>query len=226
MAHSRQILYNEGADSCHRLGVGSVNPAFRPSRATTTVGNGLRDLSLRILPPANTPPGPVLRVFGQTVRYWSISITLLASARRKGFDVGYDALGEDSHIHFSTPPGADQTTTSMNGSTNNAKTKTAATDRKLPEAAYPLPGTRRVRDQFSQECNPPKERRSVARPPGCAWFLMNLRRKQPPDSLYMLLDTMCNAFGGIILLAVLVTLLTSKERGTDAVTSAEQSRDA
>ncbi len=41
---------------------------------------------------------------------------------------------------------------------------------------------------------------------------MNLRRKQPPDSLYMLLDTMCNAFGGIILLAVLVTLLSSKER--------------
>jgi hypothetical protein len=30
----------------------------------------------------------------------------------------------------------------------------------------------------------------------------------------MLLDTMCNAFGGIILLAVLVTLLTSKERDT------------
>ena len=43
---------------------------------------------------------------------------------------------------------------------------------------------------------------------------MNLRRKRPPDSLYMLLDTMCDAFGGIILLAVLVTLLTSKERGT------------
>jgi hypothetical protein len=43
---------------------------------------------------------------------------------------------------------------------------------------------------------------------------MNLRRKRPPDSLYMLLDTMCNAFGGIILLAVLVTLLTSKERDT------------
>lgn len=41
---------------------------------------------------------------------------------------------------------------------------------------------------------------------------MNLRRKRPPDSLYMLLDTMCNAFGGIILLAVLVTLLTSNER--------------
>ncbi|MGO9200242.1 MAG: hypothetical protein ACLQM8_06830 [Limisphaerales bacterium] len=45
---------------------------------------------------------------------------------------------------------------------------------------------------------------------------MNLRRKGPPDSLYMLLDTMCNAFGGIVLLAVLVTLLTSKETGNEA----------
>ena len=34
----------------------------------------------------------------------------------------------------------------------------------------------------------------------------------PPDSLYLLLDTLCNAFGGIILLAVLVVLLTSKEK--------------
>ena len=41
---------------------------------------------------------------------------------------------------------------------------------------------------------------------------MNLRRKTPPDSLYLLLDTLCNAFGGIILLAVLVVLLTSKEK--------------
>ena len=40
---------------------------------------------------------------------------------------------------------------------------------------------------------------------------MNLRRKTPPDSLYLLLDTLCNAFGGIILLAVLVVLLTTKE---------------
>jgi hypothetical protein len=43
-------------------------------------------------------------------------------------------------------------------------------------------------------------------------FKMNLRRRKPHDSLYMLLDTMCNAFGGIILLAVLVVLLTSKEK--------------
>ena len=41
---------------------------------------------------------------------------------------------------------------------------------------------------------------------------MNLRRQRPSDSLDMLLDTMCNTFGGIILLAVLVTLLTSRER--------------
>ena len=41
---------------------------------------------------------------------------------------------------------------------------------------------------------------------------MNLRRQRPTDSLDMLLDTMCNTFGGIILLAVLVTLLTSRER--------------
>jgi len=41
---------------------------------------------------------------------------------------------------------------------------------------------------------------------------MNLRRRKPHDSLYMLLDTMCNAFGGIILLAVLVVLLTNREK--------------
>ena len=45
---------------------------------------------------------------------------------------------------------------------------------------------------------------------------MNLRRRKPHDSLYMLLDTMCNAFGGIILLAVLVVLLTSKEKSQSA----------
>ena len=48
---------------------------------------------------------------------------------------------------------------------------------------------------------------------------MNLRRKKPSDSLYMLLDTMCNAFGGIILLAVLVVLLTSKEQSQRATSS-------
>jgi hypothetical protein len=48
---------------------------------------------------------------------------------------------------------------------------------------------------------------------------MNLRRKKPPDSLYMLLDTMCNAFGGIILLAVLVVLLTSNEKSQSKTSS-------
>ena len=38
----------------------------------------------------------------------------------------------------------------------------------------------------------------------------------------MLLDTMCNAFGGIILLAVLVVLLTSKERSQSASASDSQ----
>jgi hypothetical protein len=51
---------------------------------------------------------------------------------------------------------------------------------------------------------------------------MNLRRRKPHDSLYMLLDTMCNAFGGIILLAVLVTLLTSKERDSAGTASDTQ----
>lgn len=50
---------------------------------------------------------------------------------------------------------------------------------------------------------------------------MNLRRQRPSDSLDMLLDTMCNTFGGIILLAVLVTLLTSKERHGSAATASD-----
>jgi hypothetical protein len=50
---------------------------------------------------------------------------------------------------------------------------------------------------------------------------MNLRRKRPNDSLDMLLDTMCNTFGGIILLAVLVTLLTSRERHGSAATASD-----
>ncbi len=51
---------------------------------------------------------------------------------------------------------------------------------------------------------------------------MNLSRKTPPDSLYLLLDTLCNAFGGIILLAVLVVLLTSKEKNQSATSSDSQ----
>lgn len=50
---------------------------------------------------------------------------------------------------------------------------------------------------------------------------MNLRRQRPNDSLDMLLDTMCNTFGGIILLAVLVTLLTSRERHGSAATATD-----
>jgi len=50
---------------------------------------------------------------------------------------------------------------------------------------------------------------------------MNLRHRKPHDSLYMLLDTMCNAFGGIILLAVLVVLLTSREKIERANTHAD-----
>jgi hypothetical protein len=51
---------------------------------------------------------------------------------------------------------------------------------------------------------------------------MNLRRKMPSDSLYLLLDTLCNAFGGIILLAVLVVLLTSKEKSQSTTSSDSQ----
>lgn len=57
---------------------------------------------------------------------------------------------------------------------------------------------------------------------GWTWIKMNLRRKTPPDSLYLLLDTLCNAFGGIILLAVLVVLLTSKEKSQSATASDSQ----
>jgi hypothetical protein len=53
---------------------------------------------------------------------------------------------------------------------------------------------------------------------------MNLRHRKPHDSLYMLLDTMCNAFGGIILLAVLVVLLTSREKIQRATTNADSTQ--
>ena len=51
---------------------------------------------------------------------------------------------------------------------------------------------------------------------------MKLRRKKPNDSLYMLLDTMCNAFGGIILLAVMVVLLTNQEKSREKSSSESQ----
>jgi hypothetical protein len=41
------------------------------------------------------------------------------------------------------------------------------------------------------------------------------RRFHQPDSLEMLLDTMCNTFGGIILIALLVTLLAREQRRSD-----------
>jgi hypothetical protein len=53
---------------------------------------------------------------------------------------------------------------------------------------------------------------------------MNLRHRKPHDSLYMLLDTMCDAFGGIILLAVLVVLLTSKEKIQSATANADSTQ--
>lgn len=46
---------------------------------------------------------------------------------------------------------------------------------------------------------------------------MNQRFKQP-DSLEMLLDTMCNAFGGIILIALLVSLISREVQRTEAQT--------
>lgn len=56
---------------------------------------------------------------------------------------------------------------------------------------------------------------------GRTQVIMNLRRQRPSDSLDMLLDTMCNTFGGIILLAVLVTLLTSRERHDSEATASD-----
>lgn len=44
---------------------------------------------------------------------------------------------------------------------------------------------------------------------------MSFRHTKPPDSLELLLDTMCNLFGGIVLLAVLVTLLAKQEKGAE-----------
>ncbi len=44
---------------------------------------------------------------------------------------------------------------------------------------------------------------------------MSLRHTKPADSLELLLDTMCNLFGGIVLLAVLVTLLAKQEKRSE-----------
>lgn len=50
---------------------------------------------------------------------------------------------------------------------------------------------------------------------------MSLRHQRPNDSLDLLLDTMCNTFGGIILLAVLVTLLSSQEKHQKTATASD-----
>lgn len=51
---------------------------------------------------------------------------------------------------------------------------------------------------------------------------MRLRRQKPKDSLDLLLDTMCNTFGGIILIAILVALLAGNRlQLASPVTSAE-----
>jgi hypothetical protein len=49
-------------------------------------------------------------------------------------------------------------------------------------------------------------------------------RNTQSDSLDLLLDTICNAFGGIVLIAILITLLTSdaRERLQDVATSADK----
>jgi hypothetical protein len=49
---------------------------------------------------------------------------------------------------------------------------------------------------------------------------MSRRRQHQPDSLELLLDTMCNAFGGIIMIALLIALLSrdaSSETATDHI---------
>src|SRR5215212_9991705 len=48
---------------------------------------------------------------------------------------------------------------------------------------------------------------------------MSRRRRHQPDSLELLLDTMCNTFGGIIMIALLIALLS---RDTDADPNATQ----
>ncbi len=51
---------------------------------------------------------------------------------------------------------------------------------------------------------------------------MSFRRQSRGDSLDLLLDTMCNTFGGIIMLAVLVTLLSKQERSGRATVDSEE----
>ena len=51
---------------------------------------------------------------------------------------------------------------------------------------------------------------------------MSRARMSPPDSLEMLLDTMCNMFGGIILIALLITVLTPVHESMPTPTETHQ----
>ncbi len=55
---------------------------------------------------------------------------------------------------------------------------------------------------------------------------MNRRTLEQPDSLEMLLDTMCNTFGGIILIALLIALLARETRVQEAETRAVTESEA
>src|SRR4051812_32206585 len=50
---------------------------------------------------------------------------------------------------------------------------------------------------------------------------MSRRRREQPDSLELLLDTMCNTFGGIIMIALLIALLSRDPSQSDAAQRAE-----
>src|SRR5215212_2230753 len=47
---------------------------------------------------------------------------------------------------------------------------------------------------------------------------MSRRRRHQPDSLELLLDTMCNTFGGIIMIALLIALLSRDASSDTAIT--------
>ncbi len=54
---------------------------------------------------------------------------------------------------------------------------------------------------------------------------MRRRRSSPKDSLDLLLDTICNAFGGIVLIAILIALLTRQAARQAEPVAAGQDRD-
>ncbi len=55
---------------------------------------------------------------------------------------------------------------------------------------------------------------------------MSRRAQEKTDSLDMLLDTMCNTFGGIILIALLISMLARDVPSTTTVTDSSQKTDA